>query len=83
VRFYCPVVRLLPIFFAFAGYSYNDFQQHSYEVECAFYEAVLDASVWPDALLRLADSLGMAQVALGAFDHRIGAARRPAHGGAL
>lgn len=34
------------------------------------YEAVIDASLWPAALIRLADAIGVAQVGLCAFDHR-------------
>jgi hypothetical protein len=34
------------------------------------YEAVIDDSLWPAALIRLADALGVAQIGLCAFDHR-------------
>lgn len=34
------------------------------------YEAVIDASLWPTALIRLADAIGVAQIGLCAFDHR-------------
>jgi len=34
------------------------------------YEAVIDASLWPLALVRLADAIGVAQIGLCAFDHR-------------
>jgi hypothetical protein len=34
------------------------------------YQAVLDASLWPQALMRLADAVGVAHVGFAAFDHR-------------
>ncbi len=33
------------------------------------YEAVIDASLWPAALNKLADALGVAQIGLASFDH--------------
>src|SRR5262245_58754268 len=35
-----------------------------------FYEAAIDASLWPAAVIRLADAIGVAQIGLGSFDHR-------------
>ncbi len=35
-----------------------------------FYEAVLDSSLWPGALTRLADAMGVAQIAMPSFDWR-------------
>ncbi|MBO0734748.1 MAG: hypothetical protein J2P49_10640 [Methylocapsa sp.] len=35
-----------------------------------FYEAAVDASLWPAAVARLADATGIAQIGLGTFDHR-------------
>jgi hypothetical protein len=34
------------------------------------YQAVLEASLWPQALTRLADAIGVAHVGFAAFDHR-------------
>jgi len=34
------------------------------------YQAVLDGSLWPQALTRLADSIGVAHIGFAAFDHR-------------
>jgi len=35
-----------------------------------FYEAAIDGSLWPVAVTRLADAIGVAQIGLGTFDHR-------------
>ena len=34
------------------------------------YEALLDDRLWPKALTRLADAIGVGQIAFGTFDHR-------------
>jgi hypothetical protein len=46
-------------------------REDSFRVSIEFlYETVLDASLWPQALIRLADTIGVVHIGFAAFDHR-------------